>query len=313
MDEFELAATSRAHTDPAQDTAPQRQRAEGDAAVLVGLDGREHDQDALALATKLQAALGGQLILAHAIPPPAVGELEAQYAPQARKRGHQLLASAQEQTGAVARTCLVETWPAAYSLRQLADDYRAGMLVLASSHRGPVGRIVPGSTASHLLAHPPCAIGIAPRGYAHVTSKTISTIGVAYDVTPEADQALAAAAKAADTFGARLRLYHATHAIPDAPAWNEYRQCTYEFAQGILDAGLRQVPTNVAATSRLLEGAPADVLADAAREDGIDLLYVGSRGYGPIREALFGGVAGGLIQTSSCPLVIIPSGRSAQR
>jgi nucleotide-binding universal stress UspA family protein len=55
---------------------------------------------------------------------------------------------------------------------------------------------------------------------------------------------------------------------------------------------------------RVLEGAPLDHLAEQSRE--LDLLVVGSRGYGPLRRVLLGGVSGALLQTAACPVVVVP-------
>ena len=149
---------------------------------------------------------------------------------------------------------------------------------------------MPGGVASHLLAHAPCAIAVAPSGYAKLAQGSISRIGVAYDGTSEADLALAEAAGAATRLRAPLHLYHAMHAISKDPAWDKFRGYTEDFAQGILDTGLKQLPPELEATSTVLEGDVAEVFAEAASSDDVALLYVGSRGYGPLREALFGGV-----------------------
>jgi nucleotide-binding universal stress UspA family protein len=277
-----------------------------DRAVVVGLDGRQHDGDALALARTLQAALDGELVIAHVIPPPPLGRGMTEYASLARREGRELLSRAAKGSNGATRTRLLETWPAAAALSQLAKDHRAGMLVVGSSHRGSVGRIVPGSTASHLLARGPCAIAVAPVGYAGRRSPSISSIGAAYDGTTESNAALTAAAAAAVRLSASLRLYHVMHKVSDDPSWDQFRRCMQEFAQRILDAGVRQLPHGLEVTTSVLEGHVADVVAAAAARDRVGLLYVGSRGYGPLREALFGGVAGGLLHTARCPLVIVP-------
>ena len=55
----------------------------------------------------------------------------------------------------------------------------------------------------------------------------------------------------------------------------------------------------------LLHGAPAEEIA--RRVQGVvDLLFVGSRGYGPLRRALLGGVSGALVRDAGCPVIIIP-------
>jgi nucleotide-binding universal stress UspA family protein len=41
---------------------------------------------------------------------------------------------------------------------------------------------------------------------------------------------------------------------------------------------------------------------------GLDLLVAGSRGYGPMRAVLLGGVTGPLLREASCPVVVVPRG-----
>jgi nucleotide-binding universal stress UspA family protein len=284
---------------------PQPQVAERP--LIVALDGRDHDSDALALARTLQATLGGWLLIAHVIPPAPLGRGMVEYEFLARQEGRELLARAAEASGSAAETRLLETWPAASALAQLADDHGASMLVLGASHRGAVGSVVPGRTASHLVARTPCPIAVAPAGYANAGTTSISTIGVAYDGTSEADLALAAAIGAASKLAVPVRLYHAMHAISDDPSWDLFRRNMQRIAQRILDRGLQHVPSDLRATSLVLEGDAAEVVAAAAASDDIGLLYVGSRGYGSLRELVVGGVVGGLLHAARCPLVIVPA------
>jgi nucleotide-binding universal stress UspA family protein len=235
--------------------------------VIVGLDRRPHDSDAVALAQLLNAALGGTLLFAH-IP------------------GRE---------------------SAPVGLSRLAQSWSAEILVLGSSHRGPVGRIVPGGVASRVLTSPPCTIAVAPLGYSNSPPAAVRAVAVAYDTTRAAEIALREASAGALRLGVPLILYHATYPVPADPAWDEFRGHIRSFAQAIVDSGLRSVPPDVEASGRVLEGHVAEVVAEAASHDDVGLLYVGSRGYGPLREALVGGVAGGLLQQSRVPLVIVPS------
>ena len=279
--------------------------------LIVGLDGREHDADALALAGSLQASLGGRLLLAHVVPPAPPGKGMIECERLERQQGRELLIRASAKLRDGADTELVEPCPADRGLSWLAAKRGAGMLVLGSCHRGAVGRIVPGGTASHLLACAPCAIAVAPVGYADQPRASISELGVAYDGTSESDLALAAAAGAASRLTVPLRLYHAMHEISNDTAWDKFRTHMQDYARGILDAGLKQLPPGVDATSTVLEGDVAATIVKAAATDDVDLLFVGSRGYGPMREALLGGVAGALLHSARCPLVIVPSSAQA--
>ena len=52
--------------------------------------------------------------------------------------------------------------------------------------------------------------------------------------------------------------------------------------------------------------APPSSSASAARE--LDLLVCGSRGYGPLRSVLVGGVSGRLMRSAHCPVIVVPRG-----
>jgi nucleotide-binding universal stress UspA family protein len=79
--------------------------------------------------------------------------------------------------------------------------------------------------------------------------------------------------------------------------------------QESLDALLAEIPGGVTARSVRLAGAPADQLAEHSAE--LDLLVTGSRGYGPLHSVLAGGVAGRLMRSAQCPVIIVPRGIEA--
>lgn len=274
--------------------------------VMVGLDGRAHDADALALAGWLQAALPGRILLVHVCPPAPPGRGMAESEALEQGEGRELLIRAAEAVGGAPESELIEPMSPADGLSRLARERRAEILVLGSSHRGAVGQIVPGSVASQLLSHAPCAIAVAPVGFAKHAAGPVTRIGVAYDTTQAADLALHAAADASRRLGVPLHLYHAFYPAPKGPGWDAFRGHMGEFARSILDCGLQKLPPDVEATAHVLEGHVAEALSEATERDHVDLLYVGSRGYGPLREAVVGGVAGGLLHTSRVPLVIVP-------
>ena len=62
----------------------------------------------------------------------------------------------------------------------------------------------------------------------------------------------------------------------------------------------------------LLHGHAAEQIA--RRTAGVvDLLFAGSRGYGPLRRALVGSVSGALLRDAGCPVVITPRAAVAHR
>ena len=57
--------------------------------------------------------------------------------------------------------------------------------------------------------------------------------------------------------------------------------------------------------SRVLEeGDPASVLSECSEH--LDMLFLGSRGYGPVRRALLGSVSQALMRGAHCPVVVVP-------
>jgi nucleotide-binding universal stress UspA family protein len=73
-----------------------------------------------------------------------------------------------------------------------------------------------------------------------------------------------------------------------------------------LDDGLAELPEPVRGAALLLRGDPADELAGWADAEQPDLLVVGSRGYGPAKRVLLGGVTSRLVRSTPCPILVVP-------
>jgi nucleotide-binding universal stress UspA family protein len=57
-------------------------------------------------------------------------------------------------------------------------------------------------------------------------------------------------------------------------------------------------------TGALLDGDSAGELAKASEH--VDLLVLGSRGYGPLGAVVLGSVSSTLVRAASCPVVVVP-------
>src|SRR4051812_17535090 len=94
----------------------------------------------------------------------------------------------------------------AQGLIVLAERESAAMIVLGSSHRGPIGRVFAGSTVRRVVHGAPCAVAVAPHRWQARASEDPVAIGVALDgATPESREALAMAARLADAAHAPLQ------------------------------------------------------------------------------------------------------------
>lgn len=272
---------------------------------MVGLDGRQHDADALALVQTLrEGAFAGQVVLVHVMPDaPLLGLGMAEFQMASRHAGEQLLAEAAAHVAEPVETEVLNPWPAALALERFAFTRYASLLVLGSSHRTTVGCIVPGSVALRLLKSAPCPVAVAPAGYAESPRDHIKGVGIAYDASSGADRALQAAASAAAALGAPLHVYHV---VPSDELDELSRVQMISYGKVILDRAQEQLLPSVNPRLRELSGDPAHSIVDAVRVDNVGLLFAGSRGHGALRQGLFGGVCRALLQTAPCPVVLLP-------
>jgi nucleotide-binding universal stress UspA family protein len=189
---------------------------------------------------------------------------------------------------------------AARALGDLAVSEAADLVVLGSTHRGTLGRAFPGSLGEKLLEDTPCAVAVAPHGYAQREHLGFGLIGVAYDGGPQSEQALSAAERLAAALDADLRVITVAplggEAAPgpiDVTQDDEYAKC---LERAVASVKLAHVE------GALEHGRPAKVLARHGVD--LDLLVVGSRGRGPVRRALLGSVSSEVIRTTPCPVLV---------
>lgn len=276
--------------------------------IVVGLDGRDHDPDALALATALRTAFEPELILVHVVPEAPLGRGMAEFEALEMRDGIRLLAKAAAAVAEPVETELIKPWPVPLALERVAFTRHASLIVLGSTHRNALGRIVPGAAAMHLLKGAPCPVAVAPVGYGKAPDARIDPVAVAYDGTMAADHALRSAASVAARLSVPLHIYHAVSAdqVDDAE-----RAQRVVLGESMLARARERLPASAAVSTRLLSGEPGTAILAAALDDGIGLLFAGSRGHGSMREELFGGVCRSLLRGSRCPLVLIPHNMKA--
>jgi len=84
-----------------------------------------------------------------------------------------------------------------------------------------------------------------------------------------------------------------------------------ELASKALSAAIAEVspPPSVPVRQLVVDGNPAQVLLDAAKE--ADLLVVGNRGHGGFTDALIGSVSGRCVHHANCPVVVVHGTRHA--
>jgi nucleotide-binding universal stress UspA family protein len=172
--------------------------------ILVGVDEHDGGRDAIALSRRLLAA-DGQLTFAHVIAgaPHVYFGVSAEYQASERERAQALLEDVRSESGRRAELRSVESLSVGRGLHELAEREAADLLVLGSSRRGLIGRVLVGDDTLAALNGAPCAVAIAPSGYGHEPG-IVRKIGVAYDGSPESRHALELARQLAGELAATL-------------------------------------------------------------------------------------------------------------
>lgn len=73
---------------------------------------------------------------------------------------------------------------------------------------------------------------------------------------------------------------------------------------GVLEKARFSKPS-VAVSWKILEGRPADKIVETAKEGGFDLIVMGSRGLGAVKEFFLGSVTDRVADTAACPVSIV--------
>lgn len=204
--------------------------------------------------------------------------------------------------GANARLLSAQAPSAGEGLHRLAEEHGADLLVVGSCERGRFGRAMLGSDTRAALNGASCAVAIAPVGYAGLR-RDLSVIGVGYDASPESEAALAAARVLAAQNDA-LVLACEVVSLPSyayssafVAGWAGNIESLLARSQERLDAlgGVQGHP---------VYGVTGEELAVFGRD--VDLLIVGSRGYGPGRRLIEGSTSGYLVGHARCALLVLP-------
>lgn len=291
--------------------------------ILIGYDGSERGDDALALGRALAGAApdgqqgGSPLVVATVYPPPpSIGRTGARrdLAEALREEADEQLVRAREAApelpGEAFRT--VAATSAGRGLHALAEELDADVIVVGASHHAALGRVFPGSVTEQVLPGAPCAVAVAPPGWAR-GPRSLRRLGVGFDGSDESRRALEAAGALARSLGAAVTVFDVVDTNPSLGAVYAYPGILDDmrtFADERLEAARELLHDVGPVQTQRLEGPAARMLAEAA--ENVDLLALGSRGYGPVSRLLLGSVSTRLVRSAPCPLLILPRGAAGK-
>lgn len=197
-----------------------------------------------------------------------------------------------------------------HELDRFARQEHAALLAVGATHRGGVGRVLPGSIGERVIHRSPCPVLVVPEGHAE---RPVRRIAVAYDGREQSRRALRAAAALAERLGASLVLIGVTDLppgeyLPHVPGHEHDREITRAMRTVLEHAASRLLPQGFDVSLRLPIGGAGAAIAEACADD-VDLLVVGSHGHGAMRSALVGSVSRHLVDHAPCAVLVVPRHR----
>jgi nucleotide-binding universal stress UspA family protein len=273
--------------------------------VLAGVDEGEGGRDAIALA-RLLLTEGGRLTLAHVVREDPVGSRVWSDPTRDSRREHarELLERAAVEAGVQPHIRWRGATSVGRGLHEIAEAIDADLLVVGSSRRGLLGRVRLADDTRAALNGAPCAIAVAPTGYSTEPSPLMREIGVGYDGSAESEQALALARALAREAGARVSAFHAV-AVPSY-VLHGLTTADGRRIKDLVDEARGEIAALDGVEAHAAYGDPAEELALYSAS--LDLLVLGSRGYGPLGRLVHGSTTQHLARTARCPLLVLPRG-----
>ena len=257
--------------------------------VLIGVDGRQSGRDAIELARRL-AGPGASLSLVHV-------RVE-------RRADHSvaLLKREARAAGIDASLVSVRQHSPGRGLHQQVEQQRADLLVVGSCSRSPLGRAALGDDTRAAVNGIPCAVAIAPKGFAS-RSHRIAKIGVGYDGSAESANALKTARELAVANRATIHVLQVV-LLPLLAYTNYVGPEVRDTINDLLATARKDLAELQDVETRAEYGSAGEKLAEFGEE--VDILVVGSRGYGPLHRFIAGSTCDYLERHARCPLLVMP-------
>jgi nucleotide-binding universal stress UspA family protein len=279
------------------------------AQIVVGSDGTDEGQDAVALGAALASISGAGLLLVRVFPTPLFPTPGSTDRATLRERADEGLRRDRDLFAPQALIHAVADSSVPRALLHFAQRTHAGLIVIGSAP-APDEHASIGRRGRQLLHDMPFALALARRRL-HEGAIELRRVGVGYDGGPESLAALGVAIALCRAAGATLVVRTVVeNRLPafSTGDWMDLRA---------LEAGWGEQRQSAQAEAERAVSAlksPAEVIAvigDPGLElrglsGSVDLLVVGSRRWGPVARLVTGGVGETLVAQSSCSVLIVP-------
>jgi len=278
--------------------------------IVVGYAGDQAGRDAVRLAARIAAVLSSHVTVVFPYHP-LLASVPGDIAEESVRGEVQALVAGIENLAAPTCHWTPSPWPI-HGLHELASYEKADLIVFGAAREGLADRLHV-SLMERMVHGAPCAVGVAPAGYANGDPAELRRVGVGFSDSEEGRAALHLAHELAGILGGELEVIAgsglssalASYAFssPSLPqVENEMyaeTKANLERVAGDLDGG---APVHL----ETIGGDPSDVLIE--RSSNLDILMLGSRAYGPLRHVLLGSVSARAMREAHCPVLVVPRG-----
>jgi nucleotide-binding universal stress UspA family protein len=277
--------------------------------LIVGYAGDRSGRDGVMLAHRLAASWGGEITVVYPYHP-LLATASCEVA-EARVRGEldAMLGDGQALAGARFRWSNA-SWPI-HALHELAAHEDAGAIVFGAAPERLERRHL--SLMERMVHGAPCAVAVAPEGYAERRDAVLRELGVGFADSAEGRAAIAVGCKLAELAGADVKILASSDLSAAvggyaalAASLARVEDELYEELEGRLERAIEELAGSTRPAIEVHRGDPCRMLLEASAE--LDLLVLGSRAYGPLRHALLGSVSAPVMRAAKCPVLVLPRG-----
>ncbi len=289
--------------------------------ILVALDGSENSFAACRVAAALAFKLGAEIRLLTVLPGTSIytAPLAGEISHQQNIAGMGVLNKAvaiveDENVASVTKRVVQASGSLVGAIVEDALESKSELVVLGTRGLGGFRRLALGSVSSGVAAHASCPV-LVVRGVSGEGETQIRRLLVAVDGSQKATEAVSVAARLARAIGGELTVLHVVH-VPSS-AYGVGTEGVIDRIEAEARSAGRRFVSEAAASARALgvdrvkealienmQSPPKEITAYAKKNE-IDLIAVGTRGFGDFRRLLLGSVASGVLSYAGCSVMVV--------
>ena len=204
--------------------------------------------------------------------------------------------------GSTPTTALLDNGDIWSVLQGFIEQYSVDMLVVGTTGRGGLGKLLLGSVAEEAIRESPCPVlTVGPRTPEEAAIR-LRNILYASDFSADSLVAAPYAFSVAEKFQARPTLLHVIPSLPESPYFDA--QMARVRLEEIASA---YAPLATAADVVVEMGSPANMILKVAGDLEADLIVIGARGAGalPRLASHFGSIAHKVVSHAHCPVLTV--------